>query len=425
LAYASLKLWRVLDKEATRWQVAIHTMYPRVDRAAFVQYLRESSGEHESEAKHDWASRIEGMVEPDTSLSRVIPYAVTHITRACSEQGEDHVAATLRTAYMAAQCCCDLSEGTFVFRTGCMEVSPGWMFSPSLVLDDLSCWSWVLLYPSDANDRERWRHGSRNKIALVSLLEVARAAAPLSKELSLVALECYTRAFQMHHGYASGWSLHEMIAVMSSRIHLPERAIWHCERLLNQETFPRQSVDFQQTIQTAKILVSQYCVVSEFEKAKTMLLQCLEWAKPHLPAANCMPGGGMHDMDSSQLSYYTDVSDDAKVSLARVHLLDGCPDACAQIINEFLLSSDAKNPDSKEHSVEIRESALALLARAFLDMDDIVSATRIIMSIKKARTERKARSTLVRILFYCSSFLLLLFHPSLTACLHSLIRHGV
>ena len=209
---------------------------------------------------------------------------------------------------------------------------------------------------------------ARREIALLNILEVARAAIAFSSDLSLQAYECYARLQHVRHGTTHGlsgacWGHYEGISVLASRVHRPERAIWHCKTLLDTNSSLREDSDFNQVYRIVKILASQYCVVGDFDKAKDVLHRYMD-----VMGAQSSQSSTKIDVDAQVRR--NNAFNDLTVSLARVNLLDGCPDRCAEIIQDFL---HRKHHELGEEDmiVEINESAMALLACAYLDMDDV------------------------------------------------------
>lgn len=418
LAFAALKLRETIEAGVSAWQVCSRSVYPRItimDIANHFQKYALGTAETNALTKYGYMysseeinTFLEGIKElsslrnPDEELSLLVSLAINRSIQ--SLHGAEYSAAKFKLSYLALINSCNVDDECCLFDYmphECIKHS----FSlhkekkVSFYNDNFEYWCKgdsplfaAVTAPAPTNCWKFIGKESRREIALLNILDVAKAAINFSSDLSVQAYECYARLQHIRHGSTHGlsgacWSHYEGVSVLASRVNRPERAVWHCEALLDKNSSLREDTNFNHVYRIVKILASQYCVVAEFDKARGLLQRYLDTLGTH-------PNTRM-DVDAQ--IRLKNAFNDLTVSLARVNLLDGCPDRCAEIIQDFLRIKDIHNELGEGDTiVEISESAMALLARAYLDMDDLVRATRIIMVIKNIRTERKAARALLK-----------------------------
>ena len=161
-----------------------------------------------------------------------------------------------------------------------------------------------------------------------------------------------------------------------------QSGIWHCNFILSHlvedtsKFFPNVSLDL--IYRTIKVLVAQHCSIANFETARDNLAWALDHMKKHRNMGELMYPDNISSQDEVKNMWV----DDLQISMVRVHLLHGCPDECAEVIQDYLASSPEICATERK---EVCEGALTLLTKAYLDMDDLITATKLIMVIKNVK----------------------------------------
>ena len=195
---------------------------------------------------------------------------------------------------------------------------------------------------------------TRIEMILGLFLELTSSLLSVDPVLGLTTYECHARFYACLWSPANAYDEHHRVAVLASRVQDQERCIWHCNFILsrlNEANGADSGMSLKLVYHTIKVLVAQYCSTSNFDAAH----DCLAWAMKYIKKIRETAVLNNPDNSPDVIMNQDMWIDDLQVSIARVHLLNGCPDECAEVIQDYLTSSpDIHNTSSRKEWRSVR-----------------------------------------------------------------------